>query len=503
MTLGACLASGHKEASNALKYMDIDASTNSAPRADDEDFAISPFWHVGASKARAWVDLQNDVTAKDIKQSQTEGFRSVEHLKRYTTLGMATDQGRTSNVLGLAIMAEATGKSIEQTGTTMFRPPYNPVSFGALGGRSRGKAYRPTRKTFSHDWAAENGASFVEAGLWLRAEWYARPGEAGWRDSVDREVLATRQGVGICDVTTLGKIDVQGRDAANDGTAARLSQTHFVVTTTTANAGPILRHMEFVRQCLWPDLDVHLVSVTDQWAQVAVAGPKSRALLEKIVDDFDLSNGAFPFMGCAELTVCQGIPARLFRISFSGELAYEVAVPSRFGDSLMRALMSAGETYDVTPYGTEALSVMRVEKGHPVAAELCGTVTAQNLGLGRMVSKKKDCIGNRASERAHLVDGNGLMLMGFRPVDRNKSFHAGAHFIAQGAEKTLENDEGWMTSVAYSPSLGHMIGLGFIANGAARVGEVVTACDPLRDLNIDVEIVSPHFVDPEGERLRG
>lgn len=536
LSLSKVLEEGVQKASSALS--DIDQKVTSRPtfKAQDEASGVSAFWHVGHGKARAWIDLQNDVTAKDVKQSHLEGYRSVEHLKRYTTLGMATDQGKTSNMLGLAVMAEASGKTIDETGTTIFRPPYTPVPIGAFAGRSRGKEFRPFRKTPSHKWAEENGATFVEVGNWLRAQWFARPGETHWRQSVDREVMQTRSSVGVCDVTTLGKIDVQGRDAAeflnkiyangfaklavgkvryglmlredgiamDDGTAARLEETHFVVTTTTANAVGVYRHMEFCRQCLWPDMDVSLISTTEQWAQFAVAGPKSRALLQKIVDpDHDITNEAFSFMACGEVTVCNGVLARLFRISFSGELAYEIAVPTRYGNSLMATLMLAGKEFDCVAYGTEALGVMRIEKGHAAGNELCGTTTANNLGLGRMVSRKKDCIGNTLMLRDGLNEDDGLRLVGFKPKDRARSLNAGAHFIKPGDAETMANDQGWMTSVAYSPTLGHSIGLGFIKSGDKRIGEIVTAADPLRGKTMDVEIVSPHFVDPEGERLRG
>ena len=536
MTLAMALAEGADAAGEALASLGKKPKAGPVPRAEDEPAAISAFWHVAESRSRCWVDLQNDVTTKDVILSEKEGFRSVEHLKRYTTLGMATDQGRTSNVLGLAVLAAATGRSIPETGTTVFRPPYTPVPIAAFAGRSRGKAFRPTRLTPSHRWAEEQGAVFVEAGLWLRAQWFPRAGETRWRESVDREAAAVRRSVGICDVTTLGKIDIQGRDAAafldhvyangfaklpvgkvryglmlredgfvmDDGTTARLGETHFVMTTTTANAVSVFRHLEFCRQCLWPELDVHLISVTDQWAQFAVAGPRSRELLRKVVDSrFDLSNEAFPFMACGEVTVAGGTPARLFRISFSGELAYEIAVPARYGDAMIRALMQVGEEFDVVAYGTEALGVLRVEKGHPAGNELNGQTTASDLGLGRMVSARKDCIGKVLSQRPGLSDEARPRLMGFRPVDRARSLKAGAHFIAKGREAVMENDEGWMTSVAYSPSLGHAIGLGFIRRGAERVGEVVTAVNPVEDEAVEVEIVSPHFIDPEGERLRG
>ncbi len=534
-TLSGALSEGHAAGAQAASDLGHGGSAGEVPAAEDEESGVSAFWHVGESTSRAWVDLQNDVTTKDIKLSHQEGFRSVEHLKRYTTLGMATDQGKTANVLGLAILAEASGKTIQDTGTTIFRPPYTPVPIGAFGGRARGKHFRPTRLPPSHTWATEQGASFVEAGAWMRAQWFARPGEAGWRDSVDREVRMTRGGVGVCDVSTLGKIDIQGRDAAeflnrvyanaflkvpvgkvryglmlredgfvyDDGTTARLSETHFVVTTTTANAVLVFRNLEFARQCLWPDLDVHLISTTDAWAQYAVAGPKSREMLSKVVDDLDLSNEAFPFMACTECTVFGGTPARLFRISFSGELAYEIAVPTRYGDAMIRALMEVGQEFDAVPYGVEALGVMRIEKGHPAGAELNGQTTALMMGLQGMVSKKADAVGSKLSEREEMMADDGLRLVGFRPVDRSRDLKAGAHFLTKGDPADMAHDQGWMTSVAWSPELGHSIGLGFLKRGSDRMGEVVHAYDELRGFSQDVEVVSPHFIDPEGGRQRG
>lgn len=536
LTLGAALSEGHMAADLILIELAHTPKGGQPPRAEDEPAAISAFWHVGESTKRAWVDLQNDVTIKDINLAHLEGYRSIEHLKRYTTLGMATDQGKTANVLALAVMAENTGRSIQEAGTTIFRPPYTPVAIGAFAGRARGKHFRPTRLTPSHKWAEEQGATFTTAGAWIRAQMFPRDGETHWRETTDREVIQTRSSVGICDVTTLGKIDIRGRDAVaflnkvyannfanltvgkvryglmlredgmamDDGTIARLGEYHYVMSTTTANAGLVMRHLEFCRQCLWPHLDVHLISVTDGWAQFSIAGPNSRNLLRKIVDaEHNVSNDAFPYMACAEITVCGGTPARLFRISFSGELAYEVAVPARYGESLMRILMIAGKEFDVVPYGTEALGVMRIEKGHAAGNELNGQTTAENLGLGRMVSSQKDCIGGILSKRPALTDESGIRLMGFRPVDRQKMLASGAHFVAAGREATTANDEGWMSSVAFSPVLGHSIGLGFIKRGHKRIGEIVTAADPIRGQSIAVEIVSPHFLDPEGAQLRG
>ncbi|CAN7682616.1 sarcosine oxidase subunit alpha family protein [Bosea sp. LjRoot237] len=506
------------------------------PATDPETTGLAPLWRVSGGKGKAFVDYQNDVTDKDVEIAAREGFRPVEHLKRYTTLGMATDQGKTSNLSGLAIMAEQTGRTIPQTGTTTFRPPYTPVAIGALAGHHRGKDFRPVRLAPTHDWSKEQGAVFVESGPWLRAQYYPRPGEADWLATVNREVKAVRASVGICDVSTLGKIDIQGADAAeflervytngwktlpvgkaryglmlredgfvmDDGTTSRLGETHFLMTTTTSNAGKVMQHLEFCHQVLWPELDLRMVSVSEQWAQVAVAGPKARETLRGVVDaQHDLSNEALPYLAARAVTVGGGIPARLFRISFSGELAYELAVPADYGDAMVRALMQAGNPFGITPYGTEALGVMRIEKGHVAGNELNGQTTARDLGLGKMMSSKKDYVGRLMAGRQALVEQNRLSFVGFKPVDPAQRLRAGAHFIGVGRPAVMENDEGYMTSVACSPHLDHWIGLGLIRGGAARIGERVRAYDPVRNGDVVVEICSPVFVDPEGARLHG
>jgi len=533
MTLSAALLTGAQAGADVAADLGQKV-TPDVPQAEAEPHLGAPIFQLSPGKGRAWVDLQNDVTTKDIAIARAEGFTAAEHMKRYTTLGMATDQGKTANVLGLAVMAELQGQSIADTGTTIFRPPYTPVSIGAMAGRSRGTQFRPIRHTPSHQWAAENGADFVEVGMWLRAQWFKREGESGWRDSVDREVRMTRASVGVCDVTTLGKIDIQGQDAAeflnriyanpflkvpvgkvryglmlredgvayDDGTTARLTETHFIMTTTTANAVTVFRNLEFARQCLWPELDVHLNSITDAWAQFAVAGPNARAMLSRVVDDLDLSNEAFPFMTCTECSVFGGTPARLFRISFSGELAYEVAVPARYGNAMMAALLETGRDLDAVPYGTEALGVMRIEKGHAAGNELNGQTTAHMLGMGRMVSQTKDAFGTRLSQRPEMTREDDLRLMGFRPVDGRETLIAGAHFLTQGEPADMAHDQGWMTSVAYSPELGHGIGLGYLKRGEQRLGEVVVAHSPVRGGDILVEVCSPHHIDPDGVRQR-
>ncbi|MFC3085180.1 sarcosine oxidase subunit alpha family protein [Tabrizicola soli] len=518
----------------AMAALGLTGAAPDLPEAEDAPVRVSPLWFVHHGKGRAWIDQQNDVTVKDVKLAHKENFTSVEHLKRYTTLGMATDQGKTGNVLGLAVMAELTGRSIPETGTTIYRPPYTPVAMGTLAGRSRGKEFKPFRLTPSHHWAKEQGAVFVEVGNWLRTQWVPKAGETEWRQSVDREVLATRKSVGICDVTTLGKIDIQGTDAGeflnrvyantfstlavgkcryglmlredgivfDDGTTARMGENEYVMTTTTANAVTVFRHLEFCRQVLWPEMDVQLISTTEAWAQFSVAGPNARKLLEKVVDQ-DISDASFPYMGAANITVCGGLRARLFRISFSGELAYEIAVPTRYGDALLREMLARGAEFDPIVYGTEALGVMRIEKGHVAGGELNGQSTALNMGLGKMVSKKKDSIGMVLSQREGMVQEDGYRLVGVKPVDPKAALTAGSHFLEKGAAAVAANDGGWLTSKVYSPHLGCDIALGYLKGGDKKIGQRMRIVNLLAGLDTEVEIISPHMFDPEGERLRG
>jgi sarcosine oxidase subunit alpha len=507
-----------------------------AAAGDFANAASPPLWQVKGSIGKAFVDFQNDVTATDVKLAKQEGFSSVEHLKRYTTLGMATDQGKLANVNGLGLMAEISGKTIAQVGTTRFRPPYTPVALGALAGAHRGEHFKPRRLTPTHRWAKSLDAVFIDAGMWSRAQYFPKPGETDWLQTVSREVSTVRSNVGICDVTTLGKIDLQGRDAAkflecvytnawenlavgraryglmlredgfvmDDGTTTRLGPTHFVMTTTTANAAKVFQHLEFCHQWLWPELDVKFCSVTDQWAQIAVAGPKSRHTLRIIVDpDFDISNEALPYMGAREVTICGGIRARLFRLSFSGELAFELAVPARYGNALAQRLMQAGERYGICAYGTEALGVMRIEKGHPAGNELNGQTTAHDLGMAKLLSRKKDFVGRAMAARPALTDPARPSLIGLRPVNRADRLRAGSHLLPPGAAAVASNDQGYVTSAAYSPSLSHWIGLGLLANGPARHGEIIRVYDPVRNGDALAEVVSPVFYDPEGAKLRG
>lgn len=532
-SLSDAIASGTRQAEEVAGDLGINVTPAPLPRSEDEACAVSAQWQVAAHRGKAFVDFQNDVTDHDIRIAASEGFVSVEHLKRYTTLGMATDQGKTSQVNGHALLAAATGRKIQDVGTILARPPHVPVAIGALAGHHRDEEFRPARQTPSHDWATQHGATFVDAGLWKRAQWYSGPGESDWLTTVSREVTKTRASVGICDVSTLGKIEVHGPDAGllldriyvnmfstlpigkaryglmlredgfvlDDGTTTRLADDRYFVTTTTANAAKVMQHIDFARQVLWPELDVQATSVTEQWATYSVAGPRSRALLQTLLPGVDLSNETFAYMA-ALATEWRDRPMRLYRLSFSGELAYEISVPATYGNELIEALFAAGKAYDVTAYGTEALGVMRIEKGHAAGNELNGQTTAHDLGMGRMLSTKKDFIGRVMANRAALTDPQRPRLVGIKPIRKADRLRAGGHLLMRGARPVAANDQGFVTSAAFSPSLGSWIGLALLERGPDRHGEHVVVHDPVRGADIEVEVCHPVFIDPEGLRVR-
>ncbi len=541
LTAGACngrfsthgaLAEGQAAAMEVISALGKRGAASELPEAEDAPLRMSPLWAVGGT-GRAWLDFQNDVTVKDVKQAAKENFRSVEHMKRYTTQGMATDQGKNSNVNALAILADVTGRGIPETGTTTFRPPYTPVPIAAMGAGAQGKGFAPERLTTSHHGTLARKAPMIEAGMWYRPSYFPEDGESNWRQSCDREVNMVRNAVGVCDVSTLGKIDVQGPDAGafldfvytntfstlkvgrvryglmlredghvmDDGTTARLSETHYVMTTTTAAAGQVMRHLEYVHQCLRPELDVSMISVTEQWAQFAVAGPKSRELLNALLDK-PIDNESFPFMACGPVTV-GGTDARLFRISFSGEHAYEIAVPSRFGASLFEALCESAKALGGGPYGMEALNVLRIEKGFITHAEIHGRVTAFDIGMGRMVSAKKDCIGQTMAAREGLVGADRQQLVGLKPIGAVKQLTAGAHLFDPENPATREHSEGYVTSVGFSPTMGHFLGMGFLKDGRARHGQTVKLVDHMRGIETLCEVHDPVVHDPEGSKTRG
>ncbi len=528
----ACLQEGISAAQETLSALGVKSPKIAVPKAEDKPYEVSQLWAV-PGKGRAWLDFQNDVTVKDVKLAATENYQSVEHMKRYTTQGMATDQGKNSNVVALAVLADATGRGIPETGTTTFRPPYSPIAVAAFGAGAEGEGFKPQRFTTSHTASLARHAPMIEAGLWYRPSYFPRSGETTWRQSCDREVKIVRETVGICDVSTLGKIDVQGPDAAefldfvytnmfstlnvgrvryglmlredghvmDDGTTARLGEHHYLMTTTTAAAGDVMKHLEFVHQGLRPDLDVVFTSVTEQWAQFAVAGPKSQELLNGLLEN-RLDDESWPFMACGSVKAL-GVEARLFRISFSGEHAYEIAVPARYGAHLFDILTTKAEALGGGLYGMEALNVLRIEKGFITHAEIHGRTTAYDVGLGPMVSQKKDCIGKTMSQRPGLEEAGRERLVGIKPIGESKQLLAGAHLYAEEAKPVRTNDQGYVTSVCYSPTLDSMLGLAFLADGPDRYGEVIKMVDHLRGVTTLCEVVNPVFFDPEGGRVRG
>ena len=503
---------------------------------DISSLSGKPLWSVAGARGKAFVDFQNDVHLKDIAQAVQEGYGHIELAKRYTTNGMATDQGKLSNVNAIGIIAEQRGVSPAEVGTTTFRPFYTPVSFGALTGASAGRHFQPVRKSPLHDWAVKQGAVFVETGLWYRSSWFPRGGEKTWRESVEREVLNVRKNAGLCDVSMLGKIEIGGSDAAeflnrvycnaflklpvgkaryglmlredgmiyDDGTTSRLAENRYFMTTTTAYAAAAMTHLEFCAQALWPELDVKLASITDQWAQMAVAGPRSRDILQKVVDE-DLSDAAFPFLAAREVGLLGGqLKGLLFRISFSGELAYELAVPAGYGESVADALIEAGAPHGLQPYGVEALSVLRIEKGHITHNEINGTVTPDDLGFGKMVSMAKpDFIGKAMIGREALTAPDRQQLVGVIPLAPGATFRAGSHILRKGDAATLENDQGYVTSMCHSPHVGSAIGLALVKAGRQRHGEEVEIWNGLQNESTSGRLCDPVFFDKESAKLHG
>jgi sarcosine oxidase subunit alpha len=486
---------------------------------------------VDPGKVRAFLDFQNDVTAKDVRLAVREGFESIEHVKRYTTTGMATDQGKTSNMNALGLVAGLLDKPLPAVGTTTFRPPYTPVSFGALVGPNRGALFDPVRKTPIHDWAAEHGAAFENVALWRRAWYFPKSGE-DMHAAVARECRAVREKVGIFDASTLGKIEVVGPDAAeflnrmyvnswtklapgkcryglmlkedgyilDDGVVARLADDRFHVTTTTGGAPRALALMEDYLQTEWPDLEVFLTSVTEHWAVIALQGPKARDVLAPLVSDIDLSNEAFPHMSVREGFVC-GVPTRLMRVSFTGELGYEINVPADYGRAVWEAVHEAGRPFGITPYGTETMHVLRAEKGFIIVGqETDGTVTPDDVGLGGMVSKvKPDFVGKRSLSRPDLVAPGRKQLVGLLAEDPSERLDEGAQIVAEPTDLLPVPMLGHVTSSYASPAAGRTIALALVADGRARMGETVHVTT-MRGF-ARATICEPVFVDPKGERV--
>ncbi|MEP1209471.1 MAG: sarcosine oxidase subunit alpha [Rhizobiaceae bacterium] len=486
-----------------------------------------------ADKGKAFVDFQNDVTAKDISLAVREGMHSIEHVKRYTTNGMATDQGKLSNMHGLAIASKMLKKPIPSVGLTTFRPPYTPTTFGSFVGHSRGKLFDPTRKTPVHDWAVEQGAEFEPVSHWQRAWYFPRSGE-DMHQAVDRECQTVRQVAGVFDASTLGKIEVVGPDAAafmniiytngwdklkpgrakygimcredgfiyDDGVVGKLSNNRFHVTTTTGGAPRVLNHMEDYLQTEFPEMKVWLTSTSEQWATIAVQGPKAREIIEPLVSGADISNEKFPHMSVVECQVC-GVPARLFRISFTGELGFEINVPADYGRSVWEAVWERTEPMGACAYGTEAMHVMRAEKGYIIVGQdTDGTVTPYDAGLSWAIAKAKpDFVGKRGLQRPDLLADGRRQLVGLATKDPKKVLEEGAQIVADPNQPIPMKMIGFVTSSYWSGTLGKSIAMALVEDGNNLKGKSLYV--PMVDEVIEVEVTGTIFYDAKGERLHG
>ena len=532
-SLGAVMQDALQQGAEAAG---ITAASQSLPEVDQTaEAAMEAVWMMpqGAGvklRSKAWLDFQNDVKVSDVQLAAQEGFESVEHAKRYTTLGMATDQGKLSNINGLAVLAGALNADIPAVGTTTFRPPYTPISMGAIAGAARDEIFQPVRQTPMHDWHIEQGAYMEPVGQWRRPYCYPRADETH-HDAVAREIRQTRNSVGLLDASTLGKLLVQGPDAAkfldmlytnmmstlkigkcryglmcsengflmDDGVVVRLGEQSFLCHTTSGGAEHIHAHMEEWLQTEWWDWNVYVANLTEQYAQVGVVGPKARDVLEKL-GGLDVSKEALGFMEYAEGRL-GAFDVRVFRISFSGELSYEIAVPAGQGLAFWQALCAAGEEFGIMPYGTEALHVMRAEKGFiMIGDETDGTVIPQDLGLDWAISKKKsDFLGKRAQERSHMVDPDRWKLVGLETLD-GSVLPDGAYAVGEGANANGQrNTIGRVTSTYFSPTLNRGIAMGLVAQGPERMGEILNFPD-LSGNEVKVKLVDPVFYDKNGDR---
>jgi len=536
MSTAATLADATARAMDVVAALGKSAPKVTAPTAAAEDAAaIEPVWMMpqGANiklRMKTWLDYQNDVKVSDVQLAAQEGYESVEHTKRYTTLGMATDQGKLSNINGLATLSGALNADIPQVGTTTFRPPYTPISLASIAGSARDEVFQPIRKTPMHEWHIANGADFEPVGHWRRPYCFPRAGETK-AQAVEREILQTRKSLGLLDASTLGKIIVKGPDAgkfmdmmytnmmstlkvgkcryglmcsengflSDDGVVARIDENTFLCHTTTGGADRIHAHMEEWLQTEWWDWKVYTANVTEQYAQVAVVGPNARKVLEKL-GGMDVSKEALGFMEWADGTL-GGFNARVYRISFSGELSYEIAVPASQGRAFWDALMAAGAEFNVMPYGTEALHVMRAEKGFiMIGDETDGTIIPQDLGLNWAISKKKeDFIGKRAQQRTFMVDPKRWKLVGLETTD-GSVIPDGAYAVGEGVNANGQrNMVGRVTSTYYSPTLGRGIAMGLVLDGPDRMGETIEF-PKVGGGSVFAKIVDQVFYDKEGTK---
>ena len=533
---GDCIDSGIAGTLDAINKLGISKTDYFFPKQGGWMNPIEPLYEVKSKKTRSksFVDFQHDVICDDVRLAHREGFISVEHLKRYTTLGMANDQGKMGNIIGLSLMADLLGKEIPEVGTTTFRPPFTPVSIGALAGRSVGKHFMPLRTTPMHSWNLENGATMIDAGLYDRP-WYFPKSNETIDEAYIREAATVRKTVGICDVSSLGKIAIQGPDSTefinriytnafaklpinktrygimlrddglvlDDGTCWRLSDNEYFMTTSTSQAGRVMTWLEELLQVRWTNLKVNVTSVSEQWGVAAISGPKTRDVLSQCLEDpSSISNENLPFMGFISATLKGGIPCRIARISFSGELGYEIYIQADYASIMMDILWNSAKQFDGCLYGVEALGALRIEKGHVTGAELDGRTTIEDVGLGKMASEKKSYIGSALRKRGVLSSPDREKLVGFFPVNKKDTFASGTIICEKNNIRGF--GVGRVTSVTHSPELGHWIGLGFIKGGVEEWKNInVIGSDPIRNKQIEIQVVSSHMLDPKGERMHG
>ncbi|MDW6023459.1 sarcosine oxidase subunit alpha family protein [Mesorhizobium sp. BAC0120] len=524
---------GHRAGIEAASYCGKSVAVPAPAPLDLGETAAAPFRQPSSfGRGKAFVDFQMDVTTADIALAHREGYESVEHLKRYTTLGMGSDQGKTSNFAALSAMGALRNATIPATGTTTFRPPYTPVAIGALAGRAVGHHFKPVRRTPINDWHVANGAEMLEVGLWMRPFYYRASGR-DVSEAYVAEMRTVRTTAGLMDISTLGKIDVQGPDAAifldrvyangfakqpvgrarygvmlrddgivfDDGTTTRLAEHRFFMTTSTAKAADVMSRLEFLLDTVWPDLRVAVTSVTDEWAAMSVAGPRSREILAAAFPDLDVSNDALPHMGLSE-SEFDGRALRIIRLSYSGERAYEVYVGASAGEAVWRRLVEAGAPFGLKPYGVEALGALRVERGHVAGPEIDGRTTLNDLGLGRMVAKRSGYVGEVLSRRPAFEAPDRQRLVGLECIEEGKRLRGGA-ILFQPDEKMEGHGRGRVTSITFSPELGRYVGLALLAGGAASEGNEIIAVHPIKAETVRARVVSPVFLDPKGERLLG
>ena len=538
-SLYACLEEGKQAGLDAARACGFEPVPFSTPEVEretpGEERPLQPLWRVPLPQSpqrhpKQFVDYQNDTTVADVYQAVQEGYRNVEHVKRYTALGFGTDQGKMGNINGMAILAECLDKPVAEVGTTTFRPPYTAATFGACAGAAVGDLYDPVRKTALHDWHQAAGAEFEVVGQWLRPWYYPREGE-GLHDAVARECLAARRSLVIMDASTLGKIEVQGPDAVtfleriythnvarmkvgrcaygimlgedgmvmDDGVMARLGDQHYYLTTTTGGAARVLGWLEQWLQTEWPDLNVYLTSVTECWSTIVLAGPASRRLLRGMDTRIGFSREDFPFMTLRSGSLA-GFPVRVFRVSFSGELAFEINVESDFAPALWETLVATGEQYGITPYGTETMHVLRAEKGFVIVGQdTDGSVTPLDLGMNWLLSKDRDYLGRRSLARPDSQRPDRKQLVGLLCEDGREILPEGTQLVERPGGAPPVSKLGHVTSSYHSACLGHPIALALVSAGRARKGNVIHAA--LRDgRHVPVKVVSPVFYDPKGER---